>query len=235
MVGLILLVAPGCAASVLVTYSAAGVQTTPAANASTYTFNSLPTGLNNNVTWSGIGSLNTVWVQAADQYGGAGGTGNYAVVGAEAQSANLLSTTLTLNAPQSYVGLWVSALDNQNQLTLYSGTTELTSFNVGILATAIGACTGTNAYCGNPNNSSQDTSEPFAYLNFYGTQGTTITSIVFSNANYSTGFEYDNVSVSTSPGAPTGTVLTTFTPEPTSIWMIGAGLLVLGRRRYRRG
>ena len=207
------LLAPGCAASLVVTYaSTAGVQATTALNANTYTFDSLSAGLNANVNWSGIGSFNSVWAQAADQYGGAGGTGKYAVVGAEASAASLLSSTLTLTTPQSYLGVWISALDGENQLTLYSGTTELASFNVGVLQTAIGACTGGNPYCGNPNNSSQDTTEPFAYLNFFGTQGTTITSVAFSNPNYSTGFEYDNVSVSTSPGPVTGILLTTYTP-----------------------
>lgn len=227
--------APGCLASLVVTYaSTAGVQTTTALNANTYTFDSLTAGLNNNVTWTGIGSFNSVWAQAADQYGGAGGTGKYAVVGAEAQSASLLSSTLTLTTPESYVGVWISALDAQNQLTLYSGTTELASFNVGILQTAIGPCSGSNPYCGNPNNLTEDAGEPFAYLNFFGTQGTTITSIVFSNANYSTGFEYDNVSVSTSPGPVTGILLTTYTPEPASIWLLGPALLLFGRLRYRR-
>jgi hypothetical protein len=236
--GLVFLAAQGCAASIIVTYaSTAGQQATTAQNANTYTFNSLSTGLTSNVTWTGIGSFNKVWTQPADQYGGAGGTGQYAAVGSDSESVSLLSTTLTLTTPQSYVGVWISALDQENQLTLYSGSTQLASFNVGILENAIGSCTGSNPYCGNPNNTSEDPGEPFAYLNFFAQQGTTITSVVFSNLNNSTSFEYDNVSVSTSPGPVTGTVLATYTstPEPGTWWTIGPGLLLLGGLARWRG
>ncbi len=227
---MIVFTAPFCAASVIVTYaSTAGVQATTATNASTYTFNSLSTGLNSNVSWSGIGSFNKLWIVAADEYGGAGGTGDFAAVGVEASSASLLSSTLTLSTPQSYIGVWASALDANNSLILYSGTTQLASFSLSTLVNAIGPCNGSNPYCGNPNNTTEDSNEPFAYLNFFATSGTTITSVVFSNANYSTGFEYDNVSVSTAPGPVTGTVLATYTatPEPGTWWTLGAGLLLL--------
>jgi hypothetical protein len=217
-------------ATVIVTYaSSAGQQTTLASNPSTYTFDSLANGVNNNVTWSGIGSFNKLWVQSADQYGGAGGTGKYAVVGAEASTASLLTSTLTLNTPEAYVGVWLSALDNQNVFTLYQGATVLATFNVSTLVSAIGACSGSNPYCGNPNNLTQDTAEPFAYLNFYATNGSGITSVVFTNNNYSTGFEYDNVSVSTAPGAITGKLVATFvsTPEPATLWLFSAGLFAI--------
>jgi hypothetical protein len=226
-------------ANLVVTYSASGVQITAASNPSIYTFDTLSSGLQTNVTWTGIGSFDKLWIQSADQYGGAGGTGKYAVVGAEASSASLLSTTLTLNTPEGYLGLWLSAGDAQNLITLYQGTTQLAAFNVGTLLSAIGACSGSNAYCGNPNGG-QDSGEPFAYLNFFGTNGTNITKVTFSNANYSTGFEYDNVAVAGAQSSITGTVLTTYTatPEPATMLMIGGGLLFLGglaRRMGRRG
>jgi len=235
--GILLLSAPACLANIIVSYGAAGAQTTTVSGASTYNFDSLTAGLNTNVVWSGVGTFDSVWAQAADQFGGAGGTGKYAVTGSEASSANLLSTTLTLSTPQAYIGFWLSAADAQNNLSLYQGTTLLATVNLSVVVNALGTCSTSNHYCGNPNNTTQDTGEPFVYVNFFGTSGTTITKAVFTNANNSTGFEFDNVSVDPTQVAVTGTVVSSIivTPEPANLALAasGLGLLALLLRRRR--
>jgi hypothetical protein len=222
---------PQCVASLIVTFSASGVQNTTAAGASVFTFDSLSAGLNTNVTWTGEGSFDKVYANAADQYGGAGGTGKYAVVGSQASSSSLLSSTLTLSAAQAYLGVWISAADANNGLDLYSGATKLVTISAATILTAVGACP--NAFCGNPNGG-QNAGEPYIYVNFFGTSGTTFNKVVFNNADYSTGFEYDNVAVSTAPGVVTGTVIGTYaTPEPGTLFLM-ASLLIAGSPAARK-
>jgi hypothetical protein len=227
---------PSTLASLVITYDAAGVQNTTVSGANVYTFDNLANGLNTGVTWSGVGSFDSVWAQSADQYGGAGGTGKYAVTGAEASSASLLATTLTLNSPESYLGFWLSAGDSENLVTLYQGTTELAAVNVSTVLSAVGACSGSNPYCGNPN-TGQDSGEPFVYINFYGTSGTTISKVVFSNANYGTGFEFDNVAVESAQVPTSGLPVTTLssTPEPGTTLLFAGGLGVVAWLLRRRG
>ena len=67
------------------------------------------------------------------------------------------------------------------------------------IASAFSFTTPGDAYYGNPNNGG-DPGEPFAYLNFNGTDGTTFTSVVFSNnGTTGTGFEADNFSIGNVP------------------------------------
>ena len=72
----------------------------------------------------------------------------------------------------------------------------------------------TSAYLGNPNSNpyGQDGGENFAYLNFYGTEGTTFDQIVFQNPGDATDFEADNFSV----------LATSVTPPPNSLILDGA-------------
>ena len=79
------------------------------------------------------------------------------------------------------------------------------------------------AYDGNPRDRSLDSSEPFAFINFYGSAGTTWNKIVLTN-NSSSGFEADNFTVRQStynpatdgpvlPGVPVARVTGTQTTQ----------------------
>lgn len=71
------------------------------------TFNELTSGLQTNgFNFAGsasIGSYSAALIVKADQYGGAGGTGNYMTVNTSLRSPS--STTLTFVQPQRYFGL----------------------------------------------------------------------------------------------------------------------------------
>lgn len=151
-------------------------------------FNSLSVGKDTNVSWSGVGTFDQLYIKSADSYGGATNSSNsngtrYAVEGA---GTSVSTTTLTLNTPSSYFGMWWSAGDVKNKLTFYSGNTVVQEFTTGSLMYAL-----PSSYYGNPKNRGLDSSEPFAFVNFYGETGTVWDKIVFNNAG-SSGFEADN-------------------------------------------
>ncbi len=193
-------------------------------SASTVTFDSAPIGsVTSYVT--PIGTFTGGNIFGANQYGGAGGTGHYYVVGDETRTVTTDPGTLTFNSPQSYVGLWWSAMDPQNSLTikLQNGTSLVYNttgggFDVESLLSS--------SYLGdNPGSyNGQDSGEYFAYLNFTDT-GSPITSIVLSDGNDSTGFEVDNISIlSKVPDAANSGLLL----------LVAAGALI-GYRQTRSG
>ncbi len=189
-----------------------------------------------------------ILIQAADQYGGANGS-NYMVFGA--QNSSSAPVTLTLNAPADYFGFWWSAGDANNGITLYSSGTKLAHLSTadisnllsGQKVTALnGQQYNSSQYYCNPNNTSQDCSEPFAYVNLVAT-GLTFDTIVFDNSNTTgTGFESDNHTVANGTAiVPTTSVtvenLVLATPEPgTTVLLLSAlGLLGCGRVRRKLG
>ena len=220
------------------TYLAPGVQT-PAGITSNYeTFNS-PTYVGGNLTTNFAGSSVTgtytggYQVYGANIYGGAGGTGNYLeVVGAN-------SYTLTLSKGQNYLGLWFSALDVGNELQFYNGTNLVQSFLPSNFAALVGACPTAAPepnFCGNPNSDffNQNSGQQYAYLNFYDTSGT-FNRIVFTETVPGYGFESDNHAVAMlSPGTPVVGTPIGATPEPSSIALLGTGLLAAGKVLRRR-
>jgi len=107
---------------------------------------------------------------------------------------------LTLSAPVNYFGLFWLAGDPSNRLDFYLGATLVASFTTN---TALGVLT--PGYYGNPNNS-EDPTEAFAYLNFFGTGGTTFDRVVYTVTNACCGFESDNHAVAVS-AAPTAGLL----------------------------
>jgi hypothetical protein len=187
---------------ITVTAENPGVQTTTVPSVTTYTFDSLSTGLHTNVTanfGSITGTYNQLYILAANGAGGANST-NYPEC-AFASPINLPTYTLTLSSPVNYIGFWWSAGDPSNRLDFYLGGIRIGSFST---AVAMGALPAT--YDGNPNNG-QFPGQPFAYLNFFGTGGTTFDKVVFSVVNDPVaGFETDNHSIAVN-AVPNGGLL----------------------------
>jgi hypothetical protein len=173
-----------------------------------------------------------ITISVANEYGGAGGTGYFATV---SNNSYTLKLTTSGNIPGvNYFGLWFSALDNGNDLKFYEKNaggveTLLYDFTPKLFSSLVGACTGSNAFCGNPTTggtfSGQDSGEQFAFLNFFDTTGY-FDEIVFTETT-GAGFESDNHTVAyLDPPNPSGTVIGA-TPEPGSLVLLSTGLLAL--------
>lgn len=181
LASLLVVAAPiAASAQITLTAEAPGVQSTQDATATTETFDGFTAG-NYNSLATAVGTLaapagQTFNIHAADAFGGAGGTGNYFVVGAE---SGYLTATLTLPGEEEYMGLWLSALDANNEIQLYNNGSLVATYNPNAVLALV---SGNPAYYGNPNNG-EDSGEPFAYLNFIGSATTQFNSVVFSNAN----------------------------------------------------
>ena len=217
-------------AGFLLTANAAGSQASTVSGVTTETFDSFKAGRYTTLT-TAVGTLSSpgLAVLAHDQFGGGGGVGNYFSVGSQSGQT---SATLTLNGPQAYFGLWWSAADPLNQLEFLSGGKVVADIEA---ASLIGPSS--SPYNGNPNGG--DPSEPFAYLNVIGTSGSTFDQVVFLNSNTSTGFESDNWSVRSEPlgNSVPGTVigyLPGAVPEPSSLALMGSGILGLAGAAWRR-
>ena len=193
-------------ADMIMTYAAsAGVTTSSVANSTFYTFDTLPHAGSSGqasvdvvipISDGNSASLNTVNIIAANQYGGAADVAfpngsPFAVQSKGGTEGNTPVTIVTLADPVYYFGLWWSAGDAANYLYFYNGSTLLARMSTAYLKAEIASAP---AYFGNPtpgSNHGKDSSEPFAFLNFFdmGSQG--ITSIILSNSANS-GFESDN-------------------------------------------
>jgi len=159
---------------------------------------------------------------AADQFGGAGGTGRYPeLMGVGSYTVNL--STASGVPGVNYFGLWLSALDHGNLIQFYENSDLVYSFTPTDLAALVGACTDSNPFCGNPTTAfkGQDSAEQFAYLNFYDLNGY-FNQIVFTESG-SGGLESDD-----------HTVAYMTTPEPGSMALLGAGGILLALLAKRR-
>lgn len=167
---------------------------------------------------------------AYNEYGGAGGTGDYVTVSNSAYTLTL--TNYSSDIPGvDYFGLWFSALDSGNELQFYSDNTLLYTFGAQSFISLVGACPA-GSFCGNPNadENGKDSSEQFAFLNFF-YQGGYFNKIVFTETT-SAGFESDNQTVAyLNPPTPSGTVIDG-APEPGSMSLLALGAaVVIGLRR----
>ena len=193
------------------------------------------------------GTYSNLQVNNADQYGGAGGAGKYAVAFNFDPYELQLSTSLSGGV--NYFGYWLSALDAGNFVTFYDHGTELFQFRPQDVIDAVNAQSNPGAYYGNPNLAyrGQDGGEPFLFVNFFDTAGSFDT-IVFSEYGSGGGYESDNHTVGydvTDAGLGTPVVLThssqPFTPVPTvpgvpepaswALMLAGVGLMGAALRR----
>lgn len=224
-------------AGVILSVEAPGVQTSQVAGVVTEDFEGIATGQYLTLS-TAVGTMTALApglkIIPADRFGGAGGVGQYFVVGIGGTTQTDLS--LGLGTAQSYLGMWLSALDPTNVIELYSGGSLIASYDAPTVHAFLPA-----TYNGNPtaNFLGQDSTEPFAYLNFIGTGGTTFDSVRFKNS-VTSGLEIDNISIrATEVEQPPGTIITggvSSVPLPSSL--IGGvpllGLLIgmkLTRRR----
>jgi hypothetical protein len=251
-------------ATLIVTYAEhPGELNSTLINTTVDTFNSLSTGMHATADWTDpstgavVGTFNDLYIKGTDQYGGANNT-NYAVTGLGIDTR----TVLNLTQSSAYFGLWWSAGDPKNVLDFYSGAngtgTLLAEFSTANLMNKLTPKTlYPNGYYGNPNagaNYQRDSSEPFAFINFFGTSGTNWSSIVVTN-NGNSGFEadnytsrvaaYDPATDGSMPGivleAINGTQVTPYNngipqaPEPAAKWaMFFIGFLSFGGSLVRR-
>jgi len=113
-----------------------------------------------------------------------GGTPNTSVIPFQS-TLHYSTTTLSLNSPSSYFGLYWSAADRYNNLSFYNGN-QL----VGTVSTASLMSLLPKSYFGNPDPvfAHKDTSEDFAFVNFFASSSETFNKVVFQNTGTS-GFE----------------------------------------------
>ncbi len=220
------------ATTITFTYENAGVQATSVVGATTETFDSFTGALNGYVSSNG-GTYTGGQVIPADVYGGAGGNGNYAVSGLQADPA-LQVMNVTFASPKTYFGLWWSAGDVANTLEFYQGATLLNTFTVASILGSVNGGAGLPAtYYGNPTAPflGEVSSEPYVYLNFTSSDAFGFDKIRLVNLTRS-GFETDNHStydqVITPPGNSVGV------PEGGStLAILGLGLTGLAGLRKK--
>ncbi|MEH2458744.1 Npun_F0296 family exosortase-dependent surface protein [Nostoc sp.] len=221
---------PAMASSFTVSIENAGVQNAQLSNlvnAHVQTFDAQTagysaTGFQSNDGTTNVGSYKNTLIQNADQYGGAGGTGEYFDVNAGISGQTV--STLNLANPESYFGLWWSAGDANNVLTFLSQGNVVQTITTADVASYIAGSANKASYYGNPNSTfkGQDSGEPYAFINFYDVAGT-FDQVQFSNIGGS-GFESDNHTVATGYKGITGNVVVAAVPESSSL----LGVFVIG-------
>jgi hypothetical protein len=225
---LLLTVTLPASASLIVTYAENPNATVSSlSHTNVFNFDNLSTGYDRNVSWSGVGTFDSLYVKGTDIYGGAVDAGNpngskYSLQGA---GTGVLNSTLTLNHDSSYFGMWWSAGDASNTLKFYEGSHLVSTFTTGSLMSAL-----SSSYYGNPKDRSMDRGEPFGFINFFGDPNTKWDKIVLSNNN-SSGFESDNYTTRTTawnpmvdgvlPGLPVALVNGSKTSSVTKASLVG--------------
>ena len=166
-----------------------------------------------------------VQINNADQYGGVGGTGQYAVAfNSTPYSLQFTSDPKRLPHGVNYFGYWLSALDAGNHVAFYKGGSLVGSLNPGDVLARLN---NNRAYFGNPNPAfaGQNANEPYAFINFYDMTGN-FDEVRFTQTTGGGGYESDNHTVgfyTATGGAPE--------PSTWALLVTGFGLVGGGLRR----
>ena len=164
-------------------------------------------------TYSGDFSIN-----AADQYGGAGGTGKYIVTSDTTGYKVMLANSGAIPGV-NYFGFWLSALDAGNEVVLRENGTQVGTYAPADLLAAVGS---QPAYFGNPNADflRRNNGQPYAFVNFFDTSGF-FNEVDFTENPAQGGYESDNHVVGyRDPNVPFGASIV---PEPVSVGLLGFG------------
>lgn len=181
------------------------------------------------------GTYSNIQVIDKDQYGGAGGTGKYAVTFSSQGYSLDLSTTRPGGV--TYFGFWLSALDGGNSVSFFQGNNKLFDFSAADAKNFIDSLPNAGSYYCNPNAAfaNWNCGEPYAFLNFYAKAGTSFDKVVFAEIPQQGGYESDNHTVGVW-NKMSGTILpsTGAVPEP-QVWaMLIAGFGMVGASMRRR-
>ena len=182
------------------------------------------------------GTYTDLYVRAADMFGGAGGTGNYAVAGLDhtqrEYSLKLFNNDPDSNGKVNYFGYWLSALDAGNLVEFRCDDEILGTFTPSEVINAIG---GNSAYYGNPNENffGENSGEPYVFISFFyaDLEGPGFDEVIFRQTTTSAGYESDNHTVGWYSGPPPPSNVV---PEPASMVLFGTGLGVLGLAAWRK-
>jgi hypothetical protein len=194
-------------------------------------------GAGSTITGTYAGSGKGIQINSADQYGGAGGKGNYAV--AFPNTPYSLTLTSDIKGGVNYFGYWLSALDKGNFVTFYGDKGQvLFTFDPKDVVNAVQLAAKPSQYYGNPNSPYRpDSSEPFIFVNFFDKSGT-FSKVSFNEVNNGGGYESDNHTVGHYETMGQGTTValkfSSAVPEPATWAMMLLGFGGLGFAGYRR-
>ncbi len=216
------------------TYENAGVEHTTAGFTvvGVETFDARPTGFDTFTTDFGTagaftGSYTSVQIHSADQYGSAGGTGNYAVAfNGTPYSITLTADPVKVPGGVNYFGYYLSALDGGNLVQFFRAGVLVGQLDPSGVLARIGS---KPAYFGNPDApfKGQNGGQPYAFINFFDTNGTFDT-VKFSQTTGG-GYELDNHTVGYYTTVSGNTV-----PEPAAWTLMIAGFGLVGGSLRRR-
>lgn len=164
-------------------------------------------------------------IVAANQYGGAGGTGQHVETFSRAGFTVDFATDGIPGV--NYFGYWLSALDRGNQLEFWRSGSLVFTFGPDQFIELVAGCP--SPFCGNPFApfAGRNAREPYAFLNFRLSDG------VFDRVRFFQdrpgGYESDNHTVGFVQGMSGSPI-----PAPASLWLLGGALFLwAGRERVR--